>query len=524
MLCRLLGLDERERSHRLEINRIGDEDRRLLRELKRVIEPRMPKIVDEFYGHLQKYPEAVAIITGAGATIERLKKTNPRFFAETFKGEFDEGYFESRIVIGKIHAEIGLEPKWFFAAMSTYYDTMFPIILRRYRLNPRRGAKAISAFLKSLNLDQELIMEAYIEFGFIAELRTVVDRSTETSHQLRSSSISLSAAAETSGQAVQSLALTADELSRAASDQANAATRVGAATLAVSESAERLTADAAAQWQSLEEASEAVADIQGAVRAIDAQAAVWTELRNRVEEIERVRTTVQRATEHVREMDKRSDEIGRIVETISEIAAQTNLLALNAAIEAARAGEHGRGFAVVSEEVRKLAENSAAATQEISNLIQAIQASSHLASESMAATLKDVAGATELTEQAAAVLEKIAEIASRANAFNDRLTLSMSELRAKAEDTKRQLARVEEELKAVAPSVEMIAATTEQNSAAVDQLSNDAQAISAQVEELVAGVQSIDEQIAELNLTIAGARDAIARARSAGAPARDRAA
>ncbi len=92
-----------------------------------------------------------------------------------------------------------------------------------------------------------------------------------------------------------------------------------------------------------------------------------------INQIKTIESQVNKSAEVVGTLGKRSEEIGTIVDAISEIADQTNLLALNAAIEAARAGEHGRGFAVVAEEVRKLAEQSAVAAKNISELIKQIQ-------------------------------------------------------------------------------------------------------------------------------------------------------
>lgn len=121
----------------------------------------------------------------------------------------------------------------------------------------------------------------------------------------------------------------------------------------------------------------------------------------------RIRNTVQVTSKKIKSLGDRSIEIGEITTTIEDIARQTTILALNAAIEAARAGEHGRGFGVVAEEVRKLAERSGKATQNIGDLIKGIQAETNEAVRTMEEGTREVEEGTRLADVAGSSLKEI---------------------------------------------------------------------------------------------------------------------
>jgi len=173
--------------------------------------------------------------------------------------------------------------------------------------------------------------------------------------------------------------------------------------------------------------------------------------------MENINTAVMHAALTIEDLGKKSEQIQGIVKSIQEIADQTNLLALNAAIEAARAGEQGRGFAVVADEVRKLAENTSKSTQEISAMTETISGNTNEAVAEMEAAVEMVKSGALLAGQAGASIVEINDGASRVLSGVEDISTSIQE---------QSLAGRE-----IADNVEKVAQMSEENSAAVKEVS-----------------------------------------------------
>lgn len=239
------------------------------------------------------------------------------------------------------------------------------------------------------------------------------------------------------------------------------------------------------------------------------------------EGMERIRQAVAGTAEAIEELEQLSNRIGEITGVISGIADQTNLLALNAAIEAARAGEAGRGFAVVADEVRKLAERSAMSAREIADLISAIEAGTARAVVMMGTGTKEVETGSALARSAGEALQEILQvvdktvqdvkgIATRATAVQslaENVSRTFDSISAVAEENgaaaEEMAASAEQVLSSVSVITEVSqenAAVAEEVSASTEEVTASAAQVSSAAHDLKSIAASLQEQVAQFKL------------------------
>ena len=274
------------------------------------------------------------------------------------------------------------------------------------------------------------------------------------------------------------------EITEAVQATASASSQISASTEEMAAGAQEQSAQASEVASAVEEMTSTIIETtknaniatQSAKQAGDTAKEGGNVVNQTVAGMNRIADVVEQAAETVQTLGKSSDEIGEIIQVINDIADQTNLLALNAAIEAARAGEQGRGFAVVADEVRKLAERTTKATKEISVMIKKIQKDTSEAVDSIQKGKSEVENGKLLANKAGTSMKDIVNSANK-----------------------------------VVDVINSVASASEQQASAAEEISKNIDAISNVTQESANGVQQIARASEDLNRLTENLQNLISR-------------
>ncbi len=358
---------------------IDENTRALLREVKPLLAPKIDGILSAIYRRVEQTPDCYKNYQRLGSLNELKARQTQHILDQVFGGELGDEYFANVIRTARAREQAGVEPRWYLGYYAQLQQGITDVLVQHYYKKPALLADLLKAVNKAFALDMDVAVSVYLEASHESALKRLSEHADVFERDI-------------SGM-VQVVANSASQLqdtARTMTDSANMAARESAA---VNEAALQASRNVQTVAAATEQLSSSIAEIS---RQVSQSTQIASEA---VEEATRTNNLVQGLAEA-------AGKIGDVVKLINNIASQTNLLALNATIEAARAGDAGKGFAVVAGEVKNLANQTARATEEITNQIAAVQGATRDAVNAIQGIGKTISSISEIASAIAASVDQ----------------------------------------------------------------------------------------------------------------------
>ena len=329
------------------------------------------------------------------------------------------------------------------------------------------------------DLTKELLVKSQDEIGDLANsfnkmlnnLRTMIRQIGMTSEQIAASSEELTASAEQTTQATNQIATSIQEVSTGAEMQGQGVTESSRAM-------QEMTTH-------IQQVAETTASVSETAIETSKEANLGSEsIQKIIQQMNNISVSVDDSASVVKRLGEHSKEIGKITEVITGIADQTNLLALNAAIEAARAGEHGKGFAVVADEVRKLAEQSKESSDQIAGIIKRIQEDTIHAVDEMNKGTQEVAVGKDVVYKTGEGLQNILTSIEQVASQIQEVSAVSEEMAASAEEVNASIEEMANIAQASASNTQDVASASEEQLASMEEIASSSASLSKMAENL----------------------------------------